>query len=105
MCSVNHKDIDIDWKFLKQFADVRHCIIHANGNNGRMANPKVLDEIVALYPQELSYARGKKLKVSDGFIKRCIDATEKASLAVIHYMNMHNGYVPSQKRINEPCLK
>lgn len=86
VCQVSDKDLQIDWRFLQQFAVIRNCLVHANGNRGRLANPGALDQVVAAYPAELSYVHDVKLRISDEFVGRAIRETERASLAVIHYL-------------------
>lgn len=87
VCQLDENELGVDWAFLMRFAVVRNCIVHANGNKRHMADPKVIDKIVAAYPSELSYRHDVKLVVSDAFVTRCLSATEHASLSLIHYMN------------------
>ena len=95
-CQVTREELEIDWMFLEQFSVIRNCIVHANGNKGRLADAKALDKIVAAYPAELSYNHGVKLVVSNAFVTRCIRTTEQASLALIRFMNAQsNTYQPS----------
>lgn len=87
VCQVSEQDLQIDWLFLEQFAIVRNCLVHANGNRGRLADPKALDRVVSAYPAELSYVHNVKLRISDEFVGRVIRETERASLAIVHYLN------------------
>ena len=43
VCQVGDHDLQINWLFLNQFATIRNCLVHANGNRGRLADPKALD--------------------------------------------------------------
>ena len=87
VCGVTPESIEIDWAFLERLAVVRNCIVHANGNKGRLADPKSLDRVAADHPAELSFRHNAKLVISDDFVTRCFSATERTSLAVIGYMN------------------
>jgi len=98
VCQVSERDLQIDWVFLQQFAAVRNCLVHANGNRGRLSDPKSLDRVVAAYPEELAYIHGVKLKLSDDFVGRCIRETERASLALVHH-------VIAQSNPNQPSLR
>jgi hypothetical protein len=89
VCQVGVKGLEVDWAFLEQFSTVRNCIVHTNGNKSRLAEPKALDKVVAAYPSELSFNHSVKLVVSDAFVKRCIEQTELAALAVIRFMIKH----------------
>jgi hypothetical protein len=86
-CQLKDDELQVDWAFLEQFATVRNCIVHANGNKGRLADPRSLDKLVAAYPEELSCAHGVKLVISDAFVTRCLRGTGQASLALIRLMD------------------
>jgi hypothetical protein len=90
VCRVTRQDLEIDWDFLEQFSVVRNCIVHANGNKGRLADPKAIERIVDAYPAELSYAHGVKIVVSDAFVVRCVRSTEAASLAMVRFLSTHS---------------
>jgi hypothetical protein len=99
VCQVGDHDLQIDWSFLEQFAVVRNCLVHANGNRGRLADPKALDRVVAVYPNELSYLHQVKLRIFDEFVRRAIRETERASLAIVRYLNTQSnqGMQPTGK--------
>lgn len=87
VCRLTTVDLQVDWPFLEQFSIVRNCIVHANGNRGRLAGPTSLDRVVAAHPKELSYEHDVKLVISDAFVSRCFRATEEAPLELIRYMH------------------
>ena len=42
VCAVDTDALSIDWSFLVDFAVVRDCIVHANGNKARFGRAKAL---------------------------------------------------------------
>lgn len=62
-------------------------LVHANGNRGRLAVPKALDQVIAAYPTELSYVHKVKLRISDQVVDRTIRETERAALMIVRYLN------------------
>jgi hypothetical protein len=81
VCGVQPDEIDIDWSFLEDLAEVRNAIIHANGNKSLLGDPKKLERVVDHHAPFLQLKHSRvKLVITDDFVKKAMSATQVAAL-------------------------
>ncbi|MGI1671746.1 MAG: hypothetical protein K6L74_15685 [Neptuniibacter sp.] len=83
VCQINKDNLFIDWVFIEDFTNIRHALIHANGNLARAKNRKKLEEIVRRYAPDISVRHNSKLTFSDSFIFQCSQKSLETCLAIL----------------------
>lgn len=82
-CAIQPDSLPIEWVFLRDFAEVRHAIVHANGNSALLKKPKRLKAAVERRGASLGYKHRVRLVVEDDFVSQCILQARGTALAIV----------------------
>lgn len=82
VCAVPPTDLGIDWEFLEDFATIRNCIVHANGNKSLVRNRPELERLLRRHGPQISLKDSVRVVVSSEFVERCMVVTQTAALAL-----------------------
>ena len=81
-CEGEPRQVEIDWGFLADFAEIRHTIIHANGLLKNHRNPDLIARIVKNRSPHLSIKHGGRLVVTEDYVADCVVVVRQTAQAV-----------------------